>query len=323
MKALCWGVFLESPMKKIEILRLESLSRAPMVVEGYLFEGTDPEAPSVAIVGAMEGNTIHPLYAASRLIDFLRNKLSDDKILGNILVIPSINHYALNINERYWPLDKTNINVMFPGYEAGETTQRIAKKVFDALEGYTYGISLETRGDLGTCMPYVKLLESGFEDIESARTIGMKIIHHAPMESMDTVSLQYNWQLWGTKAMSIICPSDSIIDRQVANEILEGMINFLSTNGLIDFSIIKGYDSTVVTSERIEKINSPQSGIFIPTKFPGAYVQKDEMIGKIVHALEGEISHRFFAPCDGMITCFYKNSLIFGNAVAFRIARRG
>ena len=45
-------------MKKIEILRIESLSRAPLVVEGYLFEGSDPKAASVAIVGAMGGDTI-------------------------------------------------------------------------------------------------------------------------------------------------------------------------------------------------------------------------------------------------------------------------
>ena len=35
--------------------------------------------------------------------------------------------------------------MMFPGYELGETTQRIAKKVFDAISGYDYGIILERR----------------------------------------------------------------------------------------------------------------------------------------------------------------------------------
>jgi predicted deacylase len=310
-------------MKKIEILKLESLSRAPMVIEGFLFEGSDPDAPSIAIVGAMEGKMIQPLYAASRLIDFLKNKLDDKKILGDILVIPSINHYALNIHERFWPLDKTNLNMMFPGYDQGETTQRIAKKVFDALEGYTYGISLETRSDLATCLPYVKVFQSGYEDVESARKLGLKVLHHCELESIDTVSLQYNWQLWGTKACSIICPSDEEVVPESANEILEGLINFLSSSEIIDYEIINGYDSTLLTSERIEVVNTPKSGIFILSKKPGQYVAKDEMIGKIVHSLEGEITHRFLAPCDGLITCSYKNALIFENAVAFRIARRG
>jgi len=308
-------------MKKIEILKLESLSRAPMVVEGYLFEGSDPEAPSVAVVGAMEGATILPLYSASKLVDFLRNKLSGEKILGNILVIPSVNHYALNINERFWPLDKTDINMMFPGYALGETTQRIAHKLFEALQGFDYGIILETRADLATCLPYVKLYKTGYEEIESARRLGLKVIHHREPESIETVSLQYNWQLWGTKACSVICPHETLVDMESARVILDSLINFLSRSSIIRYKTFNGYDSTVVARDRIEIVLSPHSGIFILTKKPGTTVSKDEMIGKVVHALEGDVVHRFLAPCDGLITCCYKHSLIFENAVAYRIAR--
>lgn len=310
-------------MQKIEILTLKSLSRAPMVVEGYLFEGRDPEAPSVAVVGAMEGATILPLYAAARLVDFLRNRVEEKKVLGNVLVVPSVNHYALNINERFWPLDKTDINMMFPGYGQGETTQRIAHKLFEALQGYDYGIILETRSDLSTCLPYVKLFKTGYEDIESARTLGLKLIHHRPPESIETVSLQYNWQLWETKACSVVCPHENEVNVESADVIFEALTNFLSRNGLIDFETFNGYDATVVTRERIEVIMTPRSGIFIPVKKPGAFAAKGEVIGEIVHALEGEVIHRFTAPCDGLITCCYKHALIFENAVAFRIGRRG
>ena len=308
-------------MQKVEILKLESLSRAPMVVEGYLFEGCDPEAPSVAVVGAMEGATILPLYSASKLVDFLRNKLDGEKILGDILVIPSVNHYALNINARFWPLDRTDINMMFPGYALGETTQRIAHRLFEALRGYDYGLILETRNDLATCLPYVKLYKTGYEELKSARTLGLRVIHHREPESVETVSLQYNWQLWGTKACSVVCPHETQVEMDSANVILDSLINFLSHNGIIRYETFNGYDSTVVTQERIEVVQTPRSGIFIPTRKPGSTVTKDEMIGKIVHALEGEIIHRFFAPCDGLITCCCKHSLIFENAVAYRIAR--
>jgi hypothetical protein len=311
-------------MKKIEIVRINSLNRAPLVIEGYLFEGSDPKAPSIAIVGAMEGKTIVPLYSASKLVDFLKNSIDDSKkILGNILVIPSINHYALNINERFWPLDKTDLNMMFPGYAEGETTQRIAKKLFDALNGYTHGIILETREDLSTCMPYVKLFKSGYEDLQNAKKFGYKIVNHKDLKPTDTVSLQYNWQLWGTKAYSIICPNESQIDINGSYEILEGIINFLSKNKIIEYKILSGYESTVVTREEIEVIKTPKSGIFIPTKQIGAHVAKDEMIGKIVHSLEGEVIHRIFAPCNGIIVCKYRNGLIFENAVAFRVVKSG
>ncbi|MBU0720324.1 succinylglutamate desuccinylase/aspartoacylase family protein [bacterium] len=311
-------------MKKIEIAKITSLNRAPLIIEGYLFEGCDPEAPSIAVVGAMEGKNILPLYTASKLVDFLKNNISGkESIKGDILVIPSINHYALNINERFWPLDKTDINMMFPGYALGETTQRIAKKVFDVLQNYTHGIILENREDLSSCIPYVKLFQSGFEDLQGAKLFGFKLIHHKELTPINTVSLQYNWQLWGTKAYSIVCPNENQIDINSSHEIFEGIIQYLNKNRIIDYKVLNGFESTITTKEDVEIIKTPKSGIFIATKQIGSYVIKDEMIGKIVHSLNGEVIHRFFAPSNGMIVCGYKNALIFEDAVAFRIVKSG
>ncbi|MDD5157115.1 M14 family metallopeptidase [Sulfurimonas sp.] len=311
-------------MKIVEIAKFTSLNRAPLVIEGYLFEGSDPEAPSVAVVGAMEGKNILPLYTASKLVDFLKNKIqNEDKIKGNILIIPSINSYALNINERFWPLDKTDINMMFPGYELGETTQRIAKKVFDAICGYNYGIILESRDDLSNCIPYVKLFKSGFEDIEGAKTFGFRLISHKELTPIDTVTLQYNWQLWETKAYSIICPNANQIDINSSNEIFEGIVQFLSKNGLIGYKVLNGFESTVATQDEVEIVKAPKSGIFITTRKEGTCVSKDDVIGQIVHSLNGEIIYNFLAPCNGMIVCCYKNGLILEGTLTFRLIGSG
>ena len=310
-------------MEKIEVLRIESLSRAPLVIEGYLFKGTNKKAPKVAIVGAMEGESILPLYCASTMVNFFKNKIDKAKIKGDVLIIPSINHYALNIGKRFWPLDNTDINMMFPGYELGETTQRIAKKVFDAISGYDFGIILERRPDPATCLPYIKLYKSGYEDLVSAKKFGFKMIHHRTMKSIDTVTLQYNWQLWGTKAFSIMCPSDNQVDKKIASQINQAMIRFMDKTKIINYHIFNGYESTVIDRSSIDVVKSPRSGIFISKELPGNYVSKDQVIGEIVHSLEGDIIHQFLAPCNGMITCFYSNSLIYEHAVAFRIAKIG
>ncbi len=311
-------------MQKIEIVKITSLNRAPLLVEGYLFKGSNPDAPSVAVVGAMEGQNIIPLHSASKLVDFLKHKIQDEKrIKGDILVIPSVNHYALNINERFWPLDKTDINMMFPGYDQGETTQRIAKKLFDALQGYTHTIILENRKDLASCMPYVKLFKSGYEDLESAKNFGNKIIHHADLNPIDTVTLQYNLQLWGQKAYSIICPNENQIETQNSYEVFERLVQFLSKTDVIDYKMLGGYESTVITQDDIEVMKTPKSGIFIPRKKRGDYIVKGEMIGKVVHALEGNVIHKILAPSNGIIVCYHNNALIFEDAVTFRIARSG
>lgn len=310
-------------MKKIEILRIESLSRAPLVVEGYLFKGSDKKAPKVAIIGAMEGDGILPLFCSSKLIDFFKNKIDKLKIKGDILIIPSINHYALNSGKRFWPLDNTDLNMMFPGYDQGETTQRIAKKVFDAISKYDYGISLERRPDPVNCIPYIKLYKSGYEDLKSAKLFGFRIIHHRKMKSIDTVSLQYNWQLWGTKAFSIMCPNQNHVDKKVANQINEAMLRFMNKVSIIDYNIFNGFESTVINRDTIEVVKTPKSGIFMPIIQLGDYVSENQLLGEIIDSLEGNVIHQFLSSCDGMVTCYYSNSLIYENAVAFRVARIG
>lgn len=310
-------------MKIIEILRLESLSREPMIINGYHFKGSNKQAPDIAIVGAMEGETILPLYVASSLVDFLNNQLDAKRILGNILIIPSINHYALNIRERFWPLDKTNLNMMFPGYAQGETTQRITKKLFDTIQGYTYGISLETRQDPLSCVAHIALFQSGYEDIEGAKSFGFDFLYHKPLSSIDTVSLQYNWQLWESKAYSLICPSDTQVNTNNAQSILHGILRFLSHHAIIDYHMFGGAQSHIITRDQIEIVKTPCSGIFVPQHTVGTYVTQGEILGTIIHALEGSMIHRFEAPCDGVITCINKHSLIYEKAVAFRMARSG
>lgn len=310
-------------MNKIEILRIESLSREPLVVEGFLFKGKNKKAPKIAIVGAMEGEGVLPLYCASKLVDFFKNNINTKKIKGDILIIPSINHYAFNTGKRFWPLDNTDINMMFPGYELGETTQRIAKKIFDVLQGYDYGVILEKRHDPVNCIPYIKLLESKFEDLKGAKKFGFKFIHHKNLKSIDTVTLQYNWQLWGTKAYSIICPTLNNIDKTVSSQINQAILRFMNKNKIIDFSIFNAYESTVIKTDEISVVKSKKSGLFVPKEFPGSYVTKNQPIGEIIDSLEGNIIHELLSPCDGMITCNYNSSLIYENAVAFRIAKVG
>ena len=308
-------------MTKIEIMKLESLSREPMVIEGFLFKGNNPNAPKIAIVGAMQGDALLPLHISSALVNFFENRLKEKQILGDVLIIPSINHFALNIGERFWPLDKTNLNMMFPGYDKGETTQRIAAKVFEAIKEYDYGVILETRFDQANCIPHVMLIKSGWEDLEGAKKFGLKVIHHKELESIDTVTLQYNWQLWETKAYSIICPTTSYIDKAESNNIVESMLRFMNHNKIIKYAILNEYESTILNKRNITIIKTPKSGIFTSSKQNGDHIFKGNILGEVTNALTGEVIHRFKAPCDGMITCIISHSLIIENAIIYRIAK--
>lgn len=306
-------------MKRFDIVTLESPNRAPLKIEGFLF-GEKSKGPSVAIVGAMSGEHVNQLYVASQLVDYLRIKEEEGKIIGKILVIPAINTYALNMGERHWPLDKTDINMMFPGYAQGETTQRIAARLFEALRGFDFGMILEGRRDQGMCLPYVKITASGYEDLESAKDLGLSFIHHRPYNPVETAMLQYNWQLWGTKAFSIVFGKNGAIDYGASSEVHSAMIRFLSKQGILNSPVFEGHHSNIIDPDSITVLKATRAGIFNSSVRCGTHVQKGDKLGKIMDALSGEKLEKIVSSCEGIVTCQYSHPLIFQNSIAFRIA---
>lgn len=306
-------------MKRIEILNFKSPNRAPLKVEGFLF-GEDSRGPSVAIVGAMSGDYINQLYVASRLVEYLRHKEEEGKIIGKILVIPAVNTYALNMGQAFWPLDKTDMNMMFPGYEEGETTQRIAAKLFNALKGYDFGVILEGRRDQGMCLPYVKLIKSGYEDIDSAKDLGMRFIHYRSYSPMETVMLQYNWQLWETKALSVVFGKNGSIDHASSSEVQGSLIRFMAKQKILNVPVFDGFQSNIIEPENITILKASRAGIFDSLVSCGTTVEKGDILGRITDALSGEKLEKIIAPLGGVLTCQYSHPLIFQNSIAFRIA---
>lgn len=123
---------------------MESPFRDTFRIQGFRFgEGEK----SLALVGAMRGNEIQQQYICSQVINRLAALEKEGRLVPGheILVVPSANPFSMNIEKRFWAMDNTDINRMFPGYDQGETTQRIAAALFDAIQGYTYGIQLASQ----------------------------------------------------------------------------------------------------------------------------------------------------------------------------------
>ncbi|MBD3839786.1 MAG: hypothetical protein IE878_05305 [Epsilonproteobacteria bacterium] len=153
------------------------------------------------------------------------------------------------------------------------------------------------------------------------KKFGFKIIHHKELESIDTVTLQYNWQLWETKAYSLMCPSTKNIDQATADHILHAMLRFMDQSKIINYNIYNAYASNVISKKDIKIVKTSKSGIFTTFKFPGEYVHRGDTIGTITNALTGEIEHKFKATQSGMIISVFKNALITENSIVYRIAK--
>lgn len=299
---------------------MDSPSRDTFTITGYKFGSG---RPLLAVVGAMRGDYITALHTASKLVKYLQEKEEKKPALfkGEILVIPSINPFALNMDTKYWPLDNTDIDAMFPGYNKGETTQRIAHALFQRLKGFTYGVIIEGRRDHSCCMPYVRMLKTGFEDLKAARKFGLRFVHIREASPYESGSLLYNWPIFETQTFALVSGKNRELDVEHSKTILESILRFSARAKILKIPTMQLYQSNILTPDDIEVIKAKLSGIFEPKVACGDFVNTGSLIGIVSDSLKGDVLEEIYAPADGIVTCHYDYPLIFSQAIAFRLAK--
>lgn len=308
-------------MEKETIFELKALYRDNLRVTGYKFGHGEKAA---CIIGSIRGNEIQQLYTCSQLVKKLKELEAQGKIKDGkeILVVPCANSYAINIKKRFWPTDNTDINRMFPGYSLGETTQRIAAGVFEAIKDYQYGMQFTSFYMAGNFMPHIRMMKTGFEDIELAKKFGMPYVVLRKVRPYDTTTLNYNWQIWETKAFSVYTTSTEQIEKESARQAVRAVLNFLNKQGIIEYTDHDGYISKVIEDTELISVRARVSGIFERKVKVNQVVEKGELLAKIADPYEGEVIGSVEAPCDGIVFFAHNEPITYTNTSVFKLIPR-
>ena len=308
-------------MKKKIIYKIPGLYRDDFRVTGYEF---GKGKKSVCIVGTMRGNEIQQLYCCSQLIKKFKQLEADGRIAKGhkILIIPSCNPYSINIQKRFWPIDNTDINRMFPGYDEGETTQRIADGVFKEIMDYDYGIQFTSFYMPGEFMPHIRMMDEGYSTIENAMKFEMPYVVVRDVRPYDTTTLNYNWQVWDTQAFSFYTTSTTTIDRSSAGQSVLSVMKFLSSLGIVKYQFSENpRSSEVVRDTEMISVQTAKSGIFEPLVKVGDTVREGTPLANIVHPYEGEIMETLYAPSDSKVFFMHTDPLTYANTSVFKLIK--
>lgn len=308
-------------MRKELIFSMASPYRDTFRIWGYRFGSGEK---TLAVVGAMRGDEVHQQYVCAQLVA----RLSEMEKVGmlaeghEILVIPSANPFSMNIEKRFWALDGTDINRMFPGYDLGETTQRIAAGLFEAIKDYKYGVQMASSYMPGDFIPHVRIARTDFEDVQTARLFGLPYISLRTPKPFDTTTLNYNWQIWETKAYSLYGGQNDDVSAAGNRKMVDVLLKFIRRIGLskaVNNASRLSYESIVIIDEDLVKIQSPAAGIFQSLVAAGDEVSADQVIAHIVDPYEGVVIQDLVSPCDGVVFYVLNKPLALQNAPLFEI----
>lgn len=305
-------------MKKKIIYEIKGLYRDHLRVTGFEFgEGEK----SLCIVGSMRGNEVQQLFCCSNLVKKFKQLEEEGRIAAGhkILIIPSCNPYSMNIQKRFWPIDNTDINRMFPGYNQGETTQRIADGVFKEIKDFEYGIQFTSFYMPGNFMPHVRFMDEGFSDVETAKLFGLPYVVKRTVRPYDTATLNYNWQVWDTKAYSVYSTTTSCLDPKSAGQIVLSVMRFCNAKGFVKYQESFHHDSKVVVDTDMVTVQTAKSGIFEPLVKAGDTVSEGTPLANIINCYDGEIMETLYAPIDSKIFFMHNEPLTYANTAVFKL----
>jgi len=307
-------------MEELTLFTLDTPYRQSLPIKAWKFG--DPDKKTLAVIGALRGNELQQMYICSRLIRKLKELEAEARLSENvgIMVVPCLNQFSMNVGKRFWAADNSDINRMFPGYDQGETTQRIADKIFKAVEGYRYGIAQTSVYLRGTTLPNVRVMHTGYTDESEGLDFGLPYAVIRMPKPYDTTTLNYNWQIWDTTAMSMYSPYTEQIDTESADICVNAICRFLNRKGYLSGSFAPMSEHPrLVREEALHNILTTEGGFFNRLCRLGDKVSKGDVLGQILDPFDNSVREHLLADCDGTVFFMYHPDLVSGHEIAFRL----
>ena len=306
-------------MKEEILFTLDTPFRQPLQVKGWYFG--NPEKKTLAVMGALRGNEIQQMYICARLIRALTELEEQGNLTPEcgVLVIPCANQFSMNVGRRFWAADNTDINRMFPGYDQGETTQRVADRIFRALQGYRYGIHVTSFYLPGRCLPHVRIMRTGYERPEEAMDFGLPYILLRQPHPYDTTTLNYNWQIWDTQTFSLYTRQTEAVDEEAAEQAVTAVLRFLARKGFCRGDFGRGAETRTVEESSLHTVSSTEGGLFVPLGELGDRVEAGAVAARILDPCTAQVRQELRARTGGWIFFLHRACLINGRDVAIRI----
>ena len=279
---------------------------------------------TACFVAGIRGNEVQQTFICSQLVRRLCSIEADGGLVPGkrITVIPCVNPASMNTKQRFWGGDGTDVNRMMPGYDLGETTQRIAGALFKAVRGYTFGVHFSSYHLDGDFMDHVRVMSCRGNQENHGADFGLPyVLHHIP-GSFDTTTLHYNWRLWDTEAYTIYTRQTSVVNQLVAAGTTRACLRFLHERGVVNYPGHRGFHATQFAERLLAPAQSPCGGIFLPQVQLGDIVCHGQQVAQIVDPLTGQLRAQICAPRGGVVFYVSRAPMVDQQTLVFQIIPR-
>ena len=299
---------------KEEILNIPTPFGDPLIL--YKNRWGPESGDSLSIVSGLQGDRLNGLMVASRLSKFLNDVESGEeagyKIHGAIQIFPVVNYKAWETGNPIWNFDSQDVDLAFPGMEAGELTETICNTVVRHTAESDYGIILQTGERHYEDAPHVKLIDPSRKRRNLARSMGLHIGREITETPPLVLSLAKQWDLMGLHPFILSAGKPQTYHPQYCDLLLDGIINFLRTEGLLSYRREKASQREMAFFDAHNEcpVLTQEAGLFYPEAVIGTAVEKGSKLGEVRDLYDGDVLEEVHAPEDGTVVTLRDHPMV-------------
>jgi len=265
----------------------------PVTIPYFVMRGIKKK-PVLLLNAALHGDELNGIEVIMRIFE----KIDPMQLKGTILAAPIVNTLAFKARDRMDPVDKKDLNRLFPGKKDGTVTERIAYHFFNKfVKKATFGIDLHTgmKGHLLIPHPRVRVFNNSSPPLEYPQALGTEIIfYHEGKEGM----LNIQAEKLGIPIVCFEIGEAGRLDEHYINEGFKGVLNFMKYFGMIDGA--PEIPEKQILLKDYKELPAKMGGFFHPKVNAGDVIKKNQLVGIISSPFYNE---RYYVKAleDGVI----------------------
>lgn len=258
--------------------------------------------PVITITGAIHGDELTGPSACSHLLSEALTceggPLDPNKIAGTIRIVPVINIPGFKSNSRYFP-DGRDLNREFPGRRSGNTTQRVAYRIYHSLiKDSDYVIDLHSAAKGRSNMPQIRADLTHPSSQHLAKSFGLEVILDSKPPKG---SLRRTINNLDIGAITYEGGGASTLDHEAVQVAVNGVLNSLKTLHVIPGSPNRPRFRLLASGSTWLRAHG--GGLLDMLVGPGSFVEEGDVVATISDPQNPGESIDLESPITGLFIC--------------------
>ncbi|MCM1467233.1 MAG: M14 family metallopeptidase [Alistipes sp.] len=258
-------------------------------------------AKRISIVTGIHGDELEGQYVCFELQRRIQQR--KECLEGIVDIYPAMNPLGIDSITRGIPAFDLDMNRLFPGNINGSMMEYVAARIMEDVKGSDCVLDIHASNIYLTEIPQIRINELHRDIlVPMAEKTNVDFIWVHGASTVLESTFAYSLNSIGTPVLVVEMGVGMRITQAYGDQMVDGIFHLMETMGIWTGEV-KPVRQPIISKdpEDVCYLNASVGGVFIPAVKHGVRLKKNEIIGRIVDPLCGEVLDEVRAPEDGML----------------------